>query len=201
GRGAPVAQPNLGHGLGDGLEQLQLLLLACALPSAALFGPAVEVELLLDLVSAGVLDLIAEIAELGQVSSQGSVGDPGTLGQLEGVEAGFGHDGGQDAKQAGEPVGAIHRTNYKAWWSSRPDSIRPAPRRALPGASQRGVGEEGVPRGNRWGPHAKHGSPPRALFNRCLPRSWSCPQTGRARPLPGCRPSGGTGWRSSGRPW
>src|SRR2546430_6281666 len=70
-------------GLRYGLQQR--IVAAASGPSAA---AAFEVELFLDLVSARVRDLIAEVAELGEVAAEGALRDPGAVGQLERIETG-----------------------------------------------------------------------------------------------------------------
>jgi hypothetical protein len=103
---------------GDEVQVLFVHLAEGPVPSAPL-----EVQLLLDLIAAGVRDLVTETAQLDEVAAEGSLGDARTIGELEGVEAGLRDHHGKDAQKAGQTSSAIQRSE----WSLRPDSLRPYP--------------------------------------------------------------------------
>jgi len=72
-----------------------------------LFPAAFEVELLLDLVTAGVRNLIAELAQLGKIAAEREHGDARLLRQLERVEARLGDDRGEHPQQPSETLSPI----------------------------------------------------------------------------------------------
>src|SRR5437879_9083515 len=153
--------------------------------------PALEVQLLLDLVTAGVRDVVAEVTELGQVAPQGAFRDSGAVGKLARVQPGLRDDRGQDSQQSSQPLSAIHRrARVRTAVLPRGTPSSHQPRLVAFGRALLGDGR------------SESGLQLHRVARKSLPRKWwrSHPRTGRARPPPGSRLSGGTDWRSSGRP-
>src|SRR5229473_6421913 len=88
----------------DGLEQSVIATQPRCLSSAAL-----EVELLLDLVAAGVGNLVAEIAQLGEIAPERAVGDSCLVSELERVQTRLGDDRGEHPEQPSQTLSPIHR--------------------------------------------------------------------------------------------
>src|SRR5207302_3674076 len=75
-----------------------------------LASPTIEIELFLNLVSAGVCHLVAEIAQLSEISTEGPLGHTRLLGQLERVQSRLGDDRSENPEQPGEPLSPIHHS-------------------------------------------------------------------------------------------
>ena len=88
--------------MGHGLEQGVVTARPCCLLAAAL-----EVELLLDLVTTRVRNLVAEVAQLGEIAPERALGDACLLRQLERVEAGLGDDRGEHPEQPSQTLSPI----------------------------------------------------------------------------------------------
>src|SRR5216684_1793220 len=111
---ARFAEPRAPHGQRDRLQQLELLVVSPL--GRASPGAALQVQLLLDLVPAGVSDLVSELSQLREVTPEGPFGYTSALGELEGVEPRLGDDRGEDVEKTGEPAGAIRPARFMSGW-------------------------------------------------------------------------------------
>src|SRR5712691_4074926 len=99
----------------------------------------------LDLVAAGVGNLVAEIAQLGEIAPERAVGDSCLLRQLERVETRLGDDRGEHPEQPSQTLSSVHDLPELNGAAGRTHSGRPPASTSYPLPAR--CGEVGVPRG------------------------------------------------------